>query len=144
MPSYANLNEISKFLISFSNFAEPQAKSNNFRRKCHKICRNCGESQIIAGTQGRQSTICIFHSRVGKFSFQRGRKEPSKPQFGALRTFRTKTSDNCRSSVYFQKFLHFFIKFRGNSARKGRKLLQQAIRQAESDPSPPSSHNSFT
>ena len=51
---------------------------------------------------GRQSTICIFSFKVWKvFLLVRGRREPSKPRFGALPTSRTKRSDNCRKSVYF-------------------------------------------
>ena len=40
-------------------------------------------------------------------SFSRGRRELSKPRFGALRTFRTKRSDSCRESVYFNYFPKF-------------------------------------
>ena len=48
--------------------------------------------------------ICFSFKVWKDFLLVRGRREPSKPRFGALRTSRTKKSDDCRKSLYFQKY----------------------------------------
>ena len=49
--------------------------------------------------------ICFSFKVWKDFLLVRGRRELSKPRFGALRTFRTKRSDHSRKSVYFaQRF----------------------------------------
>ena len=47
----------------------------------------------------------FFIQGLESVSFSRGRRELSKPRFGALRTFRTKRSDNSRKSVTHISFL---------------------------------------
>ena len=47
----------------------------------------------------------FFIQGLESVSFSRGRRELSKPRFGALRTFRTKRSDDCQKSVYFAEIL---------------------------------------
>ena len=47
----------------------------------------------------------FFIQALESVSFSRGRRELSKPRFGALRTFRTKRGDNSRKSVTHISFL---------------------------------------
>ena len=49
--------------------------------------------------------ICFSFKVWKDFLLVRGRRELSKPRFGALRTFRTKRSDNSRKSVTHISFL---------------------------------------
>ena len=94
-------------------------RTGRFFIRGFRFCNTCWGNQYL----GQALHGICFSFKVWKvFLLVRGRRDLSKPRFGALRTYRTKRSDNCRNSVYFQKFLHFFTKFWANSAKNGRKI----------------------
>ena len=92
-------------------------KIGRFFIRGFRFCNTCWGHQF----SGQAMHGIYFSFKVWKiFLLVRGRRELSKPRFGALRTYRTKRSDNCRKSVYFQKFLDSFKKLWDDLANIGR------------------------
>ena len=52
--------------------------------------------------------ISLFSNRSSSRNYGKSEIIAGSPRFSALRTSRTKRSDNCRNSVYFQKILESF------------------------------------